>query len=290
MHSKKSPYIVPVLCLAISGLLASGCESRRVGAASSGPLDLEFVDRSNGAPCAGISVEVHFAGHVVARGSSSEAGSVHFSQVAPGNLLVRFQDPKESFCRGEAEIEVPGTHRVALEPGVMVDLRIEGESGEPVTGARITVWPLEANVLRFDLQPGATRFGPLPAGSAKLLVAAPSYRTAVLDVDLRSSRKKKEEKLNDVRLVKGGTTLRGRVELKGRHDPKEALLRYEGAGQLAQIQKDGTFEFTGLPDPGPGTKGKDVMLVLRRGSTEVCARELMLQGQELDLGTIALRE
>jgi hypothetical protein len=265
---------------------SSGCESRKVGAITTGVLDLEVVLKESGKPSGGILLELDARGRIVARGNTDEAGRASFRRVTPGKSTIRAKDPEGVLMTATLEVEVPGKVRVELEAGVEALLDVLDDSGNGLEDVAVTVWPLGQSARRFSFESGGNvRFGPLPSGHAKILVAARDHRAAILDAELKPGSKRREQDLGEVRLVQGGKSLRGKVQFKRQKRPLETVLRYEGIGQLAGVREDGSFEFHGLPVTG--AKGK-VMLVLLDGSKEVYARELVLPPGNLDVGAIRL--
>jgi len=187
---------------------------------------------------------------------------------------------------------------MGAEQKVPVRLRVVGDSGELLSGITVTAWTAGSRVAGFPLDSGEGEIGPLSPGPAKLVISAPGCLTAILSVDIRTTRDGSPADLREVRLDRGGTTLRGRVkgspETRPESLPERALLRYRGAGQFSNLTVDGRFEFAGLParvKAGEGTSAEPAeaaMLVLLRGTREVYARDLKLNGDDLDVGTITL--
>src|SRR5262249_29172647 len=153
-----------------------------------------------------------------------------------------------------------------LVPGIMTRLKVLDASGAPSKRVEITAWPLSgASVSCFTLK-GDGSFGPLPPGGVKILIASPFHKTAVLDLDLQAARKaRRNEDLGEVRLQRGGSSLRGKVIARTERFPREALLRFDGVGQLTEVKSGGDFEFSGLSAPEPGKRRGKAMLILRRG-------------------------
>jgi hypothetical protein len=281
------------LSLAFSLVFAAGCESRKVGAVTAGPLVLELVEKDTGKACAGVLAEALSAGHPLATGTSRQDGFLELPHSFTGKVVIRLQDPLERYVPAEIELKTAGKHKLELLPGLMARLKVLDEAGAPCERVEITAWPLSSaagvTVCRFTLRAGEEKFGPLPPGRIKVLVASPRSRTAVLDLSLKVPRKgKSQEDLREVRLSRGGTSLRGRVVSPPERLPKEALLRIDGVGQLTEVSVAGEFEFTGLSPLDPRNGGGKAMLVLRRGQKELYARDLELGPSDMDLGVIEL--
>jgi hypothetical protein len=265
---------------------SSGCESRKVGAITTGVLDLEVVHKESERPSGGIALELEASGRIIARGITDEEGRASFRRVLPGKSTIRAKDPGGALLTAALEVEVPGKYRMELEAGVEALLEVLDDSGNSLEDVAVTVWPLGRDAQRFSFEGGGkVRLRPLPSGPAKILVAARGHQAAILDAELKPASKKRDQDLGQVRLARGGKKLRGDVQVKELKRPLEALLRYEGVEQLAGVRQDGSFEFHGLPVAGGMGK---VMLVLLDRSKEVYARELELPSGDLDIGVIRL--
>jgi hypothetical protein len=204
-------------------------------------------------------------------------------------VTVDVRDPSGIFIGDSRRLSGAGPHRIELERGTTFRLRVLDEGGRPVE-ASVTAWAAGARIL--ELAPvGGDRWGAVPHGPAHLVVAAPGRATAILEVALGTNDRKaarsdrrKETDLGELRLAAGGSTIRGRIAAPTRALPTRALFRWGGAGQIATVAEDGTFELRGLPSAGE----EATMLVFLRGDREVWARDLRPEGPVLDLGTIRI--
>lgn len=275
------------LAVASAVIAVSGCESRRIGAASWESLELEIVDRDSGAPVAGIVCSIQTGARVVARRETDVDGRVVLTQSIPEANILEIDDPEGAYAPQRVELEEAGHHRIELRRAARAALRVVGAGDAPLEGAEVAVWSPGGTIRRHRLgDEGRWTFGPLAPGSSKLVVSAPGHAAVVLDARIDASHDAEPADLKSVRLFPGGTTVVGRVDSKPARRPQSAVLRFSGAGARAAIRSDGRFRLEGLPDLQRDPLAGGAMLVLLRDGEEVYARDLELKGSLLDVGTI----
>jgi hypothetical protein len=265
------------LVLALWGAAASGCHSKPAGAATAGSLEVLVTEARTGKPARGVRIELSTAaGREFPALTTPADGRVQWQAAAGGLLRVRCSDPLSRYLPSEVEVSSLAPLQVDLKPGVLATVAVRGQGGESLAG-HVTVWTLggEGAEHSASASSGIASLGPLSPGPAKMLVSAPGYRSAAVDLRIPAS----GGSLGEVRLEPGGTTIRGRLGPELRARTTEVLFRCGGAVVRGSLAGDGVFELTGLPE----SRGA---LVLRRRGSELYVLEVAAEGLEVDLGTI----
>ncbi len=279
------------LWLALSSVwLVAGCDSRPVGADSFFAIDVEIFDAETRKPVDGLVVRGTLADGSALEPRVSEVGRSSWKHAAEG-LRVVVSDPERRFVTSEATVsemmalgDEERVLRFELVRGHLAQLRVLGgvANGEPTAiPAKISVWPIEGVTVEESSFPnGDATLGPFTPGDVKLAVSAPGYETAVVDFSVR----RREVRLGDLVLRRGGAVAQGRVDTGGR--VRATGVAYRSSGVLletASIDASGHFELSGLPQ-GRGT------LVVRRHRRELFTREVLIDGTAIDLGVVRPEE
>ena len=222
-----------------------------------------------------------------------------------GDLVVRVEDPQGRYFPQEQKLLKPGEAILfKLREGVSAVLDVNSAGPiclsadlvpEPLelpwsqldeqprpeavrlstpVRAEVEVWPMEGAVIRSATSAaGHLDLEPLPPGDVKLLISAEGHVRTVLDFTLVYGK----NRLGQVVLQPGGTTLRGR--LRTREAATSISFRFEGVSVKVPAPVDGSFEITGLP-AGRGT------LLAWSGNRELFRLPVDVEGKVLDLGEI----
>ena len=222
-----------------------------------------------------------------------------------GNLVVRVEDPQGRYFPQEQKLEKPGEAILfKLREGVsaVLDVNSAGpiclsadlvpqpielpwsqldEQPRPEAArlsmpvrAEVEVWPMEGAVIRSVTRAdGQLDLEPLPPGGVKLLISAEGHVRTVLDFTLVYGK----NRLGQVVLQPGGTTLKGRLRI--REKATAVSFRFAGVSVKVPAAVDGNFEITGLP-AGRGT------LLGWSGDRELFRLPVDVEGSVLDLGEI----
>jgi len=221
------------------------------------------------------------------------------------DLVVRVEDPQGRYFPQEQELGKPGEALLfKLREGVsaVLDVNSAGpicmsadlapqplelpwsqldEQPRPEAArlsmpvrAEVEVWPMEGAVIRSATRAdGHLDLEPLPPGNVKLLISAEGHVRTVLDFTLVYGK----NRLGQVVLQPGGTTLKGRLRI--REEATAVSFRFEGVSVKVPALVDGNFEITGLP-AGRGT------LLGWNGDRELFRLPVDVKGAILDLGEI----
>ena len=222
-----------------------------------------------------------------------------------GDLVVRVEDPQGRYFPQEQKLGKPGEAILfKLREGVsaVLDVNSAGpicisadlapqplelpwsqldEQPRPEAArlsmpvrAEVEVWPMEGAVIRsVTSADGHLDLEPLPPGDVKLLISAEGHVRTVLDFTLVYGK----NRLGQVVLQPGGTTLKGRLRI--REEATAVSFRFEGVSVKVSTPVDGNFEITGLP-AGRGT------LLGWNGDRELFRLPVDVKGAILDLGEI----
>ena len=257
--------------------LVFGCESRSPGYVESAPLEVWAVRSDEERPIAGVEVRALLASgkELVSRYTGPD-GQARWEHVE-GELVVRVEDPEGRYFSQERtvkDLKKPLLFKLSEGVSASLDIRSAGDGGARPLVAQIEVWPMDGAIVQGSTRPdGSVDLEPLPPGEVKLLISAEGHVRTVLDFTLGEA----ENKLGQVVLQPGGTTLKGR--LRAEEPPTELSFRFRGVSIKIAAPVRGSFEFTGL------TAGKGTLVGWRDGR-ELFRMPVDVSGPVQDLGEI----